>query len=162
MISFLGTGLMGSEFVRAFRARGEDVQVWNRTAAKARALEADGARALDSPAQAVAGAARGHLSLAGDAPVDAVIAALLPSLARGLEIDPAEAVALFETFKVTHTVEVRGKRMAHDDFAATFELAMARKDVRLMQETADATGAQLEVLPAIARHMDALLAAGFG
>ena len=55
MIAFLGTGLLGTGFVRAARKRGEDVQVWNRTAEKARALEADGARAFADPAAAMRG-----------------------------------------------------------------------------------------------------------
>ena len=46
-IAFLGTGLMGSGFVRRLRANGHSVQVWNRSAAKARALEGDGVRAFD-------------------------------------------------------------------------------------------------------------------
>ncbi len=35
MIAFLGTGLLGANFVRAFAKRNEDVQVWNRTPEKA-------------------------------------------------------------------------------------------------------------------------------
>ena len=38
-IAFFGTGLMGSGFVRRLRASGHDVNVWNRTVEKARALE---------------------------------------------------------------------------------------------------------------------------
>jgi len=34
-IAFLGTGLMGSGFVRRLRATGHEVNVWNRSAAKA-------------------------------------------------------------------------------------------------------------------------------
>ncbi|MCL4756213.1 MAG: hypothetical protein KJ015_39055 [Myxococcales bacterium] len=37
MIAFYGMGLLGSNFVRALRKRGEEVHVWNRTAARARA-----------------------------------------------------------------------------------------------------------------------------
>jgi 3-hydroxyisobutyrate dehydrogenase len=73
MIAFLGTGLLGSNFVRAMRRRGEDVQVWNRTASKARALEDSGAKAFDDPALAVRGASRVHLSLSDDAAVDDVL-----------------------------------------------------------------------------------------
>ncbi len=62
MIAFLGTGLLGSNFVRAMRRRGLEVQVWNRSPARARALEADGARAFDDPAAAVAGASRVHVT----------------------------------------------------------------------------------------------------
>ena len=44
--------------------------------------------------------------------------------------------------------------------AASFELAMARKDVRLMIETAGDT--PLAVLPGVAERMDALIADGRG
>ncbi|MBD0288676.1 MAG: NAD(P)-dependent oxidoreductase, partial [Flavisolibacter sp.] len=33
MKAFLGMGLLGSNFVRAMLQKGEEVQVWNRTAA---------------------------------------------------------------------------------------------------------------------------------
>lgn len=74
MIAFLGTGLLGSGFVRAMLRRGEVVHVWNRSADKARALEKDGAKAFDDPADAVRGATRVHLALMDDASVDAVLA----------------------------------------------------------------------------------------
>jgi 3-hydroxyisobutyrate dehydrogenase len=73
MIAFLGTGLLGANFVRALRRRGESVQVWNRTPEKARALEADGAKAFEDPADAVRGAARVHITLSDDAAVDEVL-----------------------------------------------------------------------------------------
>ena len=38
-IAFFGTGLMGTGFVRRLRASGHDVNVWNRTIEKARALK---------------------------------------------------------------------------------------------------------------------------
>jgi 3-hydroxyisobutyrate dehydrogenase-like beta-hydroxyacid dehydrogenase len=50
--------------------------------------------------------------------------------------------------------------MAARDFAPAFELTMARKDVRLMQETAG--DRPLAALPGIAARMDALVAAGHG
>ncbi len=73
MIAFLGMGLLGSNFVRALLKRGEAVNVWNRTAAKAQALEPDGARVFDDVAHAVRGAARVHLTLSDDAAVDGVL-----------------------------------------------------------------------------------------
>ena len=79
-IAFLGTGLLGSAFVEAAVKRGDDVTVWNRTAHKARALEAFGARVADSPADAVRDVARVHLVLSDDAVVEEVIAALRPGL----------------------------------------------------------------------------------
>lgn len=80
-IAFLGTGLLGSAFVEAAAARGDRVTVWNRTAEKARALEAFGVRVAASPAEAVRGARRVHLVLKDDAVVEEVVAALRPGLA---------------------------------------------------------------------------------
>ena len=79
MIAFLGMGLLGSNFVRALRKRGVDVHVWNRSADKAAALEADGARAFASAADAVRGAARIHLTLVDDHVVEAVLDAAKPT-----------------------------------------------------------------------------------
>jgi len=50
--------------------------------------------------------------------------------------------------------------MAKGDFALSFELAMARKDVRLMMETAEHR--PLAILPGIAARMDELIAQGYG
>jgi 3-hydroxyisobutyrate dehydrogenase-like beta-hydroxyacid dehydrogenase len=55
---------------------------------------------------------------------------------------------------------MRGRKMATGDFSAMFELAMARKDVRLMLESAG--DEPLIVLPALAARMDAVIAAGHG
>lgn len=84
MIAFLGMGLLGSGFVRAARRRGEEVRVWNRTDAKARALEADGAQAFAVPAEAAQGAARIHLTLSDDAAVDEVLERAWPGFAPGV------------------------------------------------------------------------------
>ena len=73
MIAYFGTGLLGSGFVRRLLERGETVHVWNRTADKARALEADGAKVFEDPREAVRGAAQIHLTLSDDASVDAVL-----------------------------------------------------------------------------------------
>jgi len=73
MIAFLGTGLLGSNFTKALIKKGETVHVWNRTAAKAKALEADGAKAFEHVADAVRGASRIHLTLKDDAAVNEVL-----------------------------------------------------------------------------------------
>lgn len=73
MIAFLGTGLLGANFSRALLKKGKKVQVWNRTAAKAKALEADGARAFEKVVDAVKGAKRIHLTLSDDQAVDDVL-----------------------------------------------------------------------------------------
>jgi 3-hydroxyisobutyrate dehydrogenase len=73
MITVLGTGLLGTGFARALLRRGEPVHVWNRTAARAQALVADGAVAFDDPAAAARGASRVHVVVSDDAAVDAVL-----------------------------------------------------------------------------------------
>jgi 3-hydroxyisobutyrate dehydrogenase len=270
VIAFMGTGLLGSNFTRALIARGERVRVWNRTASKARALEADGATAFDDPADAAKGATRIHLSLSDDAAVDAVLEsaragladgvvivdhsttapsgtaaraarweergvpflhapvfmgpqnardatgvmlasgdesrfdALEPALAKmtgklvylgpavdraasfklfgnmflmflttgladvfafakGLGITPEDAASLFETFNPGATIGARAKRMLDADFAhPSWQLAMARKDARLMLEEAARAGVPLAVVPAIAAEMDRWIARGHG
>lgn len=54
-IAVLGTGLIGAPVARNLRKQGYTVHVWNRTAAKAQALEVDGIQAFASPADAVRG-----------------------------------------------------------------------------------------------------------
>lgn len=75
-------------------------------------------------------------------------------------VGPRDALGVLEYFDPRAIIAGRGRKMAARDFNATFELTMARKDVRLMLETAgDAT---LSVLPGIAERMDALIASGHG
>src|SRR5665213_2907072 len=74
MKAFLGIGLLGSNFVRAMIMKGENVQVWNRTASKAKALEAYGAKAFNDITQAVEGAGTIHLTLKDDDTVNEVLA----------------------------------------------------------------------------------------
>jgi 3-hydroxyisobutyrate dehydrogenase len=269
-IAFLGTGLMGSGFVRRLRSYGHEVRVWNRSAAKAHALEAHGATAFDDPAAAVAGADRIHVSLSDDAAVDAVLEplagviptatwivdhtttavrptaeriarwhargrvfvhapvfmgpanalegtglmlvsgeksrfdALLPALqqmtgqvvhvgeqaeraaafklfgnltligiigvlgdvnrlAHAVGIPTHEAYSLFKHFNPGQTLPARAARIETADVhSPSFELAMARKDVRLMIEEAQRGGVDLLVMPAIAAMFDAAIARGQG
>lgn len=83
MIAFLGTGLLGANFVRALLKKGNEVQVWNRTPSKAAALEAEGAKAFTDVAAAVQGAERIHLTLKDDASVNEVLAMARPALQPG-------------------------------------------------------------------------------
>lgn len=269
-VTFFGTGLMGSGFVRRMRANGHQVNVWNRSAAKARALQDVGATAFDDPAAALAGAERLHLSLADDASVDtvleplaAVIApgtwivdhtttavtptaervarwrargrgfvhapvfmgpanalegsglmllscphaqhdALLPALqqmtgkvvylgetperaaafklfgnltligiigvlgdvnrlAAAVGISTQDAFSLFEHFNPGQTLPARAARIASADVTRpSFELAMARKDVRLMIEEARRGGFELPVMAGVAALFDAALSRGEG
>lgn len=268
MIAFYGMGLLGSNFVRALRKRGEEVHVWNRTAERARALEAVGAKAFDDPADAVRGATRLHLTLSDDAAVDDVLERARPgfgpdltvvdhttttasgtaerarrwaergvafqhapvfmgpvnalessglmlasgertrfdalepelakmtgklvylgpaperaagmkllgnlfliamtagladtfALAKALGIPAAEAGALFDLFNPGKLLPVRVERLLAGEFSnPSWELAMARKDARLMQEEASRGNVPLAVIPAIAAEMDRWLARG--
>jgi len=277
MIAFLGTGLVGSGFVRAMLRRGEEVQVYNRTHEKAAALEAAGARAFADPRLAASGATRVHLALSDDAAVDDVLERALgeagptadrplvrtlvidhtttsPSrtaarierlgargvrlvhapifmgpqnalestglmlvsgaralveeakphlgpmtgkvvdlgdrpdaaaafkllgnlhlmfltsgladlftLAGAMSVAPRDAASLFEHFNPGLSLGARVERMLGKPWdAPSWELAMARKDARLMLDEAAGAGRALEVLPAIAARMDALIAEGHG
>lgn len=268
MITILGTGLLGSGFAHALRKRGADVRVWNRSPEKARALEALGATACASAADAVRGAERTHVVVSDDAAVDAVLAAAAPgfasgalvidhsttstagarertarwrergvtyqhapvfmgpqnaaestgvmllsgereivarvspllapltgklvdlgprvdaaaaykllgnlflmaltagftdmlALAQAMGVAPAEIATLFEHFNPGAAVPARFKRVLDADYEhPSWELAMARKDARLMQAEADASGVALSLLPAFAARMDRALADG--
>jgi 3-hydroxyisobutyrate dehydrogenase len=270
VIAFLGTGLLGSNFVRAMRRRGLEVRVWNRTPAKARALEAEGAHAFDDPADAVRGASVVHLALSDDAAVDDVLERARPglgkdtilvdhtttspggaaarvarwaergiafqhapvfmgpqnaldatglmlasgdqarfdtlapelskmtgklvylgpkpdraaafklfgnlflmsmtagvadvlALARSLGVEPGEAATLFDIFNPAASMGPRVKRILAADYAhPSWELAMARKDARLMLEAAEQGGMNLMLVPAIAKVMDRWIEQGHG
>src|SRR5215469_16056085 len=84
MKAFLGMGLLGANFVRAMINKGDQVQVWNRTTAKATELEQYGARPFADVAEAVSGAEVVHLTLKDDASVDAVLAAAAQGLKPGV------------------------------------------------------------------------------
>ena len=85
------------------------------------------------------------------------------ALMRGVGIEPSEAHELFAHFKPGGMIDIRGKAMAEGRYSpAAFELTMARKDARLMLDTAAHTGVALRVVPAVAARMDELIAAGHG
>ena len=82
------------------------------------------------------------------------------AVARGAGVSPADALRVVELFNPVSAITGRGRRMAEGDFAPSFELAMARKDVRLMLETAGRW--PLAALPAIGARMDEVIAQGYG
>jgi 3-hydroxyisobutyrate dehydrogenase-like beta-hydroxyacid dehydrogenase len=253
--------------VEGMLRRGDRVTVWNRTEAKARALEAFGAAVAATPGDAVTGAERVHMTLPDDEVVDQMVAAFTPRLggdalvidhttasprgtrarvdrlngaglkflhapvfmspqmardsaglilasgpqavydaaldtleamtgqvwylgeqgdlaasykifgnsmlfviaagvtdvfamAKGLGIPAADALTVFSKFQPGGLIKARGEKMARADFSASFELTMARKDMRLMLEAAN--GQPMTVLPSIAKAMDAAIANGHG
>jgi 3-hydroxyisobutyrate dehydrogenase-like beta-hydroxyacid dehydrogenase len=100
--------------------------------------------------------------LIGNSLLIALAAGLADTFALGssLGVSAADAHAMLSRLKPAGAIEVRGKRMSEGDFTATFELAMARKDMALML---DALGdAPLAALRAIAARSDQLIAAGRG
>jgi 3-hydroxyisobutyrate dehydrogenase-like beta-hydroxyacid dehydrogenase len=266
-VAFLGTGLLGGAMVEGMLRRGDAVTVWNRTEAKARALEAYGATVAPTPGDAVAAADRIHMTLPDDEVVDRIVAAFAPRLkagavvvdhttasprgtrarlerlngagvkflhapvfmspqmakdgvgimlvsgpagvyesaraaldamtgevwylgeegdraaaykifgnsmlfviaagvtdvfamAKGLGIPAADALTVFSKFQPGGLIKSRGDKMARGDFSASFELTMARKDMRLMLEAA--AGQPMTVLPGIAKAMDEAIAKGHG
>ncbi|NJD89230.1 MAG: NAD(P)-dependent oxidoreductase [Betaproteobacteria bacterium] len=82
------------------------------------------------------------------------------ALARASDVDGQEAIERLRKLDLNAMVTRRGVAMAKGDFAASFELAMARKDVGLMIETIG--DGPMAALPAIAARMDELIAAGHG
>jgi len=82
------------------------------------------------------------------------------AIARGAGVAPKDTLAIMDFFNPTSIIANRGRNMAAGNTAPGFELEMARKDVRLMLETADSI--PLAVLPGVAERMDALIARGHG
>jgi 3-hydroxyisobutyrate dehydrogenase-like beta-hydroxyacid dehydrogenase len=82
------------------------------------------------------------------------------AMAKDLGIPPGDALQVFSKFQPCNVIKARGDKIIRRDFSASFELTMARKDIRLMIEAA---GTQpLAVLPAIAKRMDDAIAKGHG
>ena len=86
MIAFLGMGLLGSNFVKAMLKKGEQVNVWNRTHTRAKALEEFGAKAFEDVSEAVKGVMRIHIVVKDDAAVDEVLANASKGFAPGATI----------------------------------------------------------------------------
>jgi 3-hydroxyisobutyrate dehydrogenase-like beta-hydroxyacid dehydrogenase len=91
--------------------------------------------------------------------VSALLADIL-TLAQASQVDAQDAIKLLGLLDLNAMVATRGGNMAKGNFPVSFELAMARKDVRLMLELAGAR--PMAALPAVAARMDQLIAAGRG
>jgi 3-hydroxyisobutyrate dehydrogenase len=100
--------------------------------------------------------------LFGNAMIISICAGLADvyTMAASFGLGAYEAHALFSLFNPTGVLAGRGAAMAQGDYTPAFELAMARKDARLMIELAGKR--ELAVLPAVAARIDALIARGFG
>jgi 3-hydroxyisobutyrate dehydrogenase-like beta-hydroxyacid dehydrogenase len=82
------------------------------------------------------------------------------TIAQASGIDGEDAIKLLGLLDLNAMVTGRGLNMAKGNFAPSFELAMARKDVQLMLDTAG--NRPMATLPAIAVRMDQLISAGHG
>ena len=91
--------------------------------------------------------------------VSALMADIL-TMAQASDVSGEDAIKLLGFLDLNAMVAGRGLNMAKGNFTPSFELTMARKDVRLMLETAG--DRPLAVLPLVASRMDQLIAAGHG
>lgn len=84
-------------------------------------------------------------------------------LAKAMGVAPEQAATLFESFNPGATIGARMRRMLGGELdKPSWELAMARKDARLILEEAARANLPLAVVPAIAARMDEVIAEGFG
>ncbi len=96
--------MLGSGFVRHLRAQGFNVNVWNRTPERARALETTGARAFTDAADAARGADIVHICVRDGDAVDPILDAALGGIAKGTPI-------VDHTTVDPHEVPARAKRL---------------------------------------------------
>lgn len=113
----------------------------------------------EAPDRAAAFKLFGNLTLIG---LSGVIGDVV-RLAQACNIAPAEAVALYNDFNPGQILPARAAKIASGPYEpVSFEIAMARKDVRLMIEEAHRYGFDLQVMPAVAALYDAAIARGEG
>jgi 3-hydroxyisobutyrate dehydrogenase len=85
------------------------------------------------------------------------------ALAKSMQMGPADIATLLGSFNPGVSLPQRFKRMADADWAnPSWELAMARKDARLMQAEVEHAGLEMVMLPALAAVMDQAIARGDG
>ena len=80
-------------------------------------------------------------------------------MADALDVPRTDALGLFDRFKIEGGIRMRGMRIIEENYAPSFQLETARKDVRLMLESA--AGEPTPVLSAVAERMDELIAKGY-
>ena len=84
-------------------------------------------------------------------------------LAAAVGIDMKDAFSLFEHFNPGQTLPQRAKRISAGQYTPpSFEMSMARKDLRLMVEEAARGGQTLAMVPALAALLDEGIARGEG
>ncbi|MFJ8080936.1 NAD(P)-dependent oxidoreductase [Streptomyces sp. NPDC096205] len=128
-IAFLGLGHMGAPMARRLLRAGHPLTVWNRTAAKADPLVAEGALRAGTPAEAVQDAEVVITMLTGPDALDAVAAEAAPALrsgARWVEMSSVgpDAVRELAARLGDGTTVVDAPVMGSTDKAATGELGI--------------------------------------
>jgi 3-hydroxyisobutyrate dehydrogenase len=84
-------------------------------------------------------------------------------LAAAVGIDMKDAFSLFEHFNPGQTLPQRAKRISSGVYdPPSFEMSMARKDLRLMVEEAARGGQTLQLIPALAALLDEGIQRGEG
>ena len=122
--------------VRHFLTTGAPVTVWNRTAAKAKALEAEGARVASTPADAVAGADHVHIVLSDDDVVDGILEQIGPALKAGaIVIDHSTTLPEGTKARVAH-MAARGVRFLHAPVFMSPQMATDGTGLMLVSGTA--------------------------
>ncbi|MDZ4257144.1 MAG: NAD(P)-dependent oxidoreductase, partial [Gemmatimonadales bacterium] len=98
--------------------------------------------------------------LAGNAFIIGIVGLVADTLtmAKAVDVEPKAILEVLRMFNPAAIITGRGKAIAERNYAPSFELVMARKDVRLMLETAGEE--TLCMLPGLAERIDALLAEG--
>ncbi len=87
----------------------------------------------------------------------------LLALAMAMDVRPADVRTLFEHFDPGPSLARRFHRVTEGRYdAPTWDLAMARKDVRLMMDETARGGIELRMLPPLAQLMDAMIERGYG
>ena len=81
-------------------------------------------------------------------------------MADAMKMPRADVFTVFQKIKMEGVINLRSKRMLDEDYKATFTLDVARKDVRLMIESAGSE--PVPMLRALAGYMDEAIGAGDG
>jgi 3-hydroxyisobutyrate dehydrogenase len=82
-------------------------------------------------------------------------------LAKATGIAPEDAAKLFDSFNPGATIGARLRRMLDAKWEEpSWELAMARKDARIILEEAARANVELAIVPTIAKRMDVVIGEG--
>ena len=148
-IAVLGTGLIGSALARNLASKGFEVHVWNRSADKARALEAAGIKAFSDLAEAVQGAIILTVLKDGKA-VKETIEAALPGIAKGavwlqLSTVGVDAIYQLSRFAAEHRIvfydaPIQGTRQPAEKGKLTILAAGPEHERGTAQRVFDAIG----------------------